>query len=547
MKCITQLLGFAACAGLCLVLICADTLASTAVKVDAVAEDAAEKINVVILTGSNNHNWKATTPVLKSILDKSGKFTVEVVTEPEQLTAQKLAKVDVLLSNWNTYGGKSKKALLPWSKTLKKAYVDFVKNGGGHVIVHAGSCSFYDWDDYQDICCATWKKGQTGHDSSHMFDVRISSAKHPITQGMENFRTKDELWYKVAVRPGVKVITEAYSKGARKWEPSAMVNQFGKGRCFALMLGHAPDRMKYAGFQTLLVRGTEWAGGKGLSDGSRAQTDTKASTLDQAEPWSFFPFCIGAHDAKKRTLSQQATMLKELGYEGCGYNNMRLEGVETRAKTLSDEGLRLFQVYFRVHLNKSEPFDEKRLAEFLPSLKPHKTQLALIIKGGKPSDRRLDDKAVAIIKRIADMARPYGVTVVFYHHGGVWLETCSDGVRIARKVNRPGEVGAMFNLAHWMRRDKNRNLRSVLQEAQPWLMAVSIQGTDTPEKMYTRQEKKAVVPLDESIYDMNEILDILRDIKYTGPIGLQCNGISGDTRLHLERSMGVWKRLSKKK
>ncbi len=34
MKCITHLLGFAACAGLCLVLICADTWASTAVKVD---------------------------------------------------------------------------------------------------------------------------------------------------------------------------------------------------------------------------------------------------------------------------------------------------------------------------------------------------------------------------------------------------------------------------------------------------------------------------------------------------------------------------------
>jgi len=297
----------------------------------------------------------------------------------------------------------------------------------------------------------------------------------------------------------------------------------------------------------LLVRGAEWAGGKGSSDSSPAQTDTKASTLDQAEAWSFFPFCIGAGDSKKRTLAQQATMLKELGYEGSGYNNMRLKGIEERAKTLSDEGLRLFQVYFRVHLNESETFDEKRLAEFLPSLKPHKTQLALIIKGAKPSDRRLDDKAVAIIKRIADMARPYGVTVVFYHHGAVWLETCSDGVRIAKKVNRPGEVGAMFNLWHWMRRDKNRDLRSVLEEAQPWLMAVSINGTDTPEKMYARQEEKAVVPLDESIYDLNEILDILRDIKYSGPIGMQCHGIRGDARLHLERSMGVWKRLSKKK
>ena len=52
---------------------------------------------------------------------------------------------------------------------------------------------------------------------------------------------------------------------------------------------------------------------------------------------------------------------------------------------------------------------------------------------------------------------------------------------------------------------------------------------------------------DEGDYDMNELLDILRDIKYSGPIGIQCNGLRGDARLHLERSMGAWKRLSKKK
>jgi len=226
---------------------------------------AAEKINVVILTGSNNHNWKETTPVLKSILELTGKFTVDVVTEPEQLTAQKLAEYDVLLSNWNNWVGKKKKgaAQTPWSAELKKAYVDFVKNGGGHVMIHAGSSSFFEWDDYQDICCATWILKQTGHGPKHEFDVRMAETQHPVIKGMTAFKTTDELWHKPGVRPGVKVLAEAFSSKTNKWEPTAMVSRFGKGRCFALMLGHGTEHMQNAGFQALLVRGTEWVGSKG--------------------------------------------------------------------------------------------------------------------------------------------------------------------------------------------------------------------------------------------------------------------------------------------
>lgn len=259
--------------------------------------------------------------------------------------------------------------------------------------------------------------------------------------------------------------------------------------------------------------------------------------------WPFFAFCMAIHDAKKRTLPQQATMFKELGYAGCGH--LWLGNVETRAKTLSDAGLRLFQVYMRVNLAKPQAVDEKLIAKVLPSLKQHKTQLALLINGGKPSDGKLDDKAVAVIERISDMARPHGVTVVLYPHANAWLETCGDAVRIAKKVNRPSEVGAMFNLCHWMKADANRDLPGVLKEAKPWLMAVSLSGSDTP-KQVRAKKGNWIQPLDKGTYDITDVLSILRDIKYLGPVGLQCYGIRGDARTHLERSMRAWKRATKK-
>ncbi len=260
--------------------------------------------------------------------------------------------------------------------------------------------------------------------------------------------------------------------------------------------------------------------------------------------WPFFAFCAETHDARKRTLPQQAAMLKELGY--AGYGHLWLDNVEARAKTLTLAERRLFQVYVNVDLSKPQPVDAKRIAQVLGVLKPHKTQLALLFVGAKPSDTKFDDAVVKLVRRLADMARPYDVTVVLYPHSDFWLETVGDAVRIAAKVDRRGEVGVMFNLCHWMKADANRDLRAVLKEAKPWLMAVSISGSDKPEQIRAGKGNW-IQPLGGGTYDIREFLDILREIKYKGPVGLQCWGIGGDARMHLAESMAAWKLAIEKK
>ncbi len=261
------------------------------------------------------------------------------------------------------------------------------------------------------------------------------------------------------------------------------------------------------------------------------QVAASTATTTPARKWPLVPFCI----------EPPAGALKELGYSG--YGHLWLPGAEQRAAALSRDGLRLFQVILRADLSKPQPVDEKGIAQVLPALKPHRTQLVMLMVGGKPSDRTLDDQAATLITRLADMAKPHGVSIVLYPHTNDWLEKTSDCVRLASRINRPGEVGVMFNLCHWMKADPNRDLRAVLTEAKPWLMAVSLSGSDTPEQVRAGKGNW-IQPLGEGRYDVRQLLKILAELDYTGPIGLQCYGLKGDPRKILAESKAAWDKLT---
>ena len=48
----------------------------------AALQAAPAKIKVLILDGQNNHQWAVTSPMLKQILEQTGRFTVDVSTSP---------------------------------------------------------------------------------------------------------------------------------------------------------------------------------------------------------------------------------------------------------------------------------------------------------------------------------------------------------------------------------------------------------------------------------------------------------------------------------
>jgi len=221
----------------------------------------AKPVRVFLLSGRNNHDWKSTTPKLKAILEESGLFAVDVTEKPEQLTAQSLKPYDVILSNWNAFG--QDPSALGWPAETRRAYLDFVRRGSGHVVVHAGSASFPDWEEYGRLTLATWKNGLTSHGPRHEFPVRIDNADHPVTAGMKPFKIFDELWNRPGLAAGAEVLASSYSapdkEGTGQWEPAVLAGRFGKGRSITILLGHDAEAMDNPGFKALLKRSLEWA------------------------------------------------------------------------------------------------------------------------------------------------------------------------------------------------------------------------------------------------------------------------------------------------
>ena len=225
------------------------------------------KVKVLILTGVNNHNWAATTPVLREILEQTGRFDVRVNEEVRGNGSETFAPYDVLLLNYNDY---NYSAGPRWDNRAREAMLDFVRNGKGLVCYHASNNAFWGWDEFDKMVGGTWRE-TAGHGPYHAYTVKIVDPRDAITQGMPaSFPETDELYHRLSLQPNIHVLATAYDDpnncgkggkgcGTGKDEPLIWTLKYGSGRVFQTALGHDVKAMESPGFRLTLVRGTEWA------------------------------------------------------------------------------------------------------------------------------------------------------------------------------------------------------------------------------------------------------------------------------------------------
>jgi sugar phosphate isomerase/epimerase len=238
----------------------------------------------------------------------------------------------------------------------------------------------------------------------------------------------------------------------------------------------------------------------------------------------------------------QAAILKEIGYDGISYTGA--QRIPEMLKSLDARGLKMFSIYVEVCLTPEQgrPAYDPVLKDAIEQLKGRGTQIWLPISGGKPSSVDLDDKAVAVVREVADRADKAGLQVAIYPHLGNYIERVEDAQRLVKKVDRKN-VGLAFNLCHFLRTDDEKNLEQRLKEVKPHLFAVNVNGSDVGDTNKMGWDR-LIRTLDRSDFDVGRVLKSLKQLNYTGAIGLQCYGIPGDIRDNLRRSMKAWKTLS---
>ncbi|MGL4399549.1 MAG: ThuA domain-containing protein, partial [Luteolibacter sp.] len=207
---------------------------------------AAEKLKALIVDGQNNHLvWPKSTVMMKQYLEETGLFEVDVArtryiwkserekawlplagaAEAENLPEPKpdpsfdpdFSNYDLVVSN---FGWKA----ADWPEAAKRKLEDYMKNGGGLVVVHAADNSWPEWKEFNRmIGLGGWggrnekdgpyvyyndkgeivrdeSKGSGGHHApQNEFKVTMRDKEHPITKGLPDFwiHSKDECYSKL--------------------------------------------------------------------------------------------------------------------------------------------------------------------------------------------------------------------------------------------------------------------------------------------------------------------------------------------------------------
>ena len=229
------------------------------------SQDAGKRPRILIVTGSDvgAHDWRATTPVTRKILDEAKRFEVFVAEDASILESSTLGKYDLLVLNYRNDPNKKEENL---SEAARKNLTDFVKSGKGLAAVHFAVNAFQDWPEYSKLVGRIWtgkKAGAdkpSGHGPRGPFKVKVTKPDSPITQGVGEFETDDELYASLAGDAPIDVLATAYSADySKKDEPMAWTLRYGEGRVFVLALGHDARARENPSFQKLLVQGCAWA------------------------------------------------------------------------------------------------------------------------------------------------------------------------------------------------------------------------------------------------------------------------------------------------
>src|SRR5699024_6503451 len=197
-----------------------------------------DNIEVLIVDGFSNHDWKQTTQVVKSILEETNLFTVSVSTAPSEPDHEDWGRwdpnfrdYDVIIQNTNNIHNEE----ITWSKKVRENIESYVQPGGGLYILHSANNAFPDWEEYNLMIGLGWRSLNEGvalqvKDNGQIKKISVGDGKetyhgprddevihilndHPITNGFpQAWKTPNMELYKYARGPAQNLTVLSYAR-----------------------------------------------------------------------------------------------------------------------------------------------------------------------------------------------------------------------------------------------------------------------------------------------------------------------------------------------
>jgi hypothetical protein len=265
----------------------------------------------------------------------------------------------------------------------------------------------------------------------------------------------------------------------------------------------------------------------------------KQKQMELFDKENLIAWCIVPFDAADRSPEERATMLKELGiyHFAYDYRDRHIPSFRQEIDVLDQHGINLSAVWLWIDPAGDTLLNRANRA-ILQTLEETGTRTDLWVSfpghffEGMTDEERIERGANAITE-VLDWALENGCTISLYNHGD-WFGEPENQISIIEAIGSE-KVRMVYNFHHG--HHQIDRFKPMLQQMLPYLSAININGM--------KAEGPKIITLGQGDREL-EMLRIIRDSGYQGPIGIIGHTEGEDIRVVLERNLEGLEQLKSK-
>jgi type 1 glutamine amidotransferase len=207
-------------------------------------------MNVLVLCDDYWHPAKTARAGLAPLADKG--FNFDFIENAHDWSAGKMAAYPVVL--FTKANNVSQEDTSEWmTDAAQRAFVDYVRGGGGLLVVHSGTVGYDDTPAFRALI------GGVFEDHPAQCPVTVEpDAAAPLSAGSEPFTLQDEHYHMAFDRADGGAHLFMTSRSEHGVQPAGWTIEEGEGRVCVLTPGHNVEVWLHPSYQTLITNALTW-------------------------------------------------------------------------------------------------------------------------------------------------------------------------------------------------------------------------------------------------------------------------------------------------